>query len=636
MVELFAGGAKPVEALGRFLNLVHITLAFAHAVKSCEIRHQNGKVERVSWEDRPVKGSEQVRVGLLRPTESSGLGSSTAVLLGGSSCRLLMLLAEGGFKPLPAEVPTIWITAPTSECLDAGVALNARFAPDVGRARLAASPVNDDIAGMAGRELAQAFEALYVTADGWLEHASSSGADNYAVWRSLWEVLTKGDLEASESQQSRSVLKRALWHQGNGYAHLLAQGAVLPSGLGGHYRVLTSLHSTKFVIRGLLTDQATFEAVASWPFFKAYVQPPQAVSADVERTLRKFAPWAPPFQAVTLTQVLNWEVRRGRQVSSDSALRLGSVANPDLLARVARDAPAGEGELTETLREFRFRASDGSWQDSAELLIPYGKERGDEARRAAFAPEKRVAHKDYGADGASDFIDACRGGLRAPSDLLAAWGIAADRLEARKAFLRYLLEGDLRSGVSGHAREQRHATWLDGLPNDPVLNTFEEPEQLQLLGLLGFVRNDATGGIGPTAPEPPPPRLSARTVLEWWRSEGNHHLPGYLQRLYPNGQRLALGTGASREDWLKLFLLGMAQTLGYARPEASRNFVDLCEREGFLSAFARTQEDMYAWLDLLDEYLGRQVQSLKYQHVVAAPSRPMARRSRTGRICRCD
>ena len=69
-----AAGAKPVEALGRFLNLAHITLAFAHAVKHCEIRHQNGRVERVSWEDRPVKGSEQVRVGLLRPTESSRSG----------------------------------------------------------------------------------------------------------------------------------------------------------------------------------------------------------------------------------------------------------------------------------------------------------------------------------------------------------------------------------------------------------------------------------------------------------------------------------------------------------------------------------------------------------------------------------
>jgi hypothetical protein len=85
-----------------------------------------------------------------------------------------------------------------------------------------------------------------------------------------------------------------------------------------------------------------------------------------------------------------------------------------------------------------------------------------------------------------------------------------------------------------------------------------------------------------------------------------------LERLYPNGQRLALETGASREDWLKLFLLGMAQTLGRARPEASRNFVDLCEREGLLSAFARTHEDAYGWLDRLDEYLGRQIQSVKY------------------------
>ena len=62
----------------------------------------------------------------------------------------------------------------------------------------------------------------------------------------------------------------------------------------------------------------------------------------------------------------------------------------------------------------------------------------------------------------SDFIDACRGGLRAPSDLLAAWGIAADRLEARKAFLRYLLEGDLRGwcvGPCSRATARNLARW---------------------------------------------------------------------------------------------------------------------------------------------------------------------------------
>src|SRR5262249_5437594 len=219
--------------------------------------------------------------------------------------------------------------------------------------------------------------------------------------------------------------------------------------------------NTKFVIQGLLTEQAVFASVTSWPFFAAFVQPGQALSADVTRTLRKFAPWAPTLQSVTLTQALKWEVRRNRQLSRDNAERLGLVVNPDLLTRVARDASLGESELPETLREFRFRASDGSWQDSTDLLIPYGNRRQDETRRAPFAPEERVAHKEYDAAGASDFIDACRGGLNAPSDLLAAWGIAADRLEAREAFLRYLLDGDLRAGVAGHVREQRHATWLD-------------------------------------------------------------------------------------------------------------------------------------------------------------------------------
>jgi hypothetical protein len=86
-----------------------------------------------------------------------------------------------------------------------------------------------------------------------------------------------------------------------------------------------------------------------------------------------------------------------------------------------------------------------------------------------------------------------------------------------------------------------------------------------------------------------------------------------LHRLYPNAQRLALGIGASREDWLKLFLLGMAQTLGRVRPEASRSFLELCDREGWLSALARAKEDPHAWVDLLNEYLDDRIERLTFQ-----------------------
>ena len=73
-------------------------------------------------------------------------------------------------------------------------------------------------------------------------------------------------------------------------------------------------------------------------------------------------------------------------------------------------------------------------------------------------------------------------------------------------------------------------------------------------------------------------------VLLWWRQEGHLLTPQYLHRLYPGGRRLTLEQG-SREDWLALFLMGIAQTLGRVRPEATRNFVVLCQEQGWLREF---------------------------------------------------
>src|SRR6185503_14566102 len=103
IVELPArSGQRPADATQDFVQLVHLLLAFARQVKHCEIRHEDGRTEALKWEEKPVNGSELVRVGLLEPSGKSRLQPSPAVVLTGPSCGLLILLGDKGFKALPA------------------------------------------------------------------------------------------------------------------------------------------------------------------------------------------------------------------------------------------------------------------------------------------------------------------------------------------------------------------------------------------------------------------------------------------------------------------------------------------------------------------------------------------------------
>lgn len=606
---------KPREALERFLKLVHITLAFARHVKHCDIRHPDGKADRLSWGDRPVGKASRLRLGTLSPSVVARVPPESALLLGGPTCRLLLAFGGSGFKAIPADTPTLWVTAPTDERLGVGFALNGPFALDVGRARVASSEVNDNLARAGGLELAEAFEELFLTADEWLARSGevAEKRDSYHLWRGLWGLMTSVPFPSSESSAAARIVRIALWDRQLGYSRLLEDGEVLPSELGGEYRKLTSTKRACFVVRGLLVDEGVFGEVAAWSSLRDTVAPGEAIAPSVATALAQFASWTLHLQPLTLTQVIRWELRRGRRVSRENAARLGLVINSELTARVRREMPKGEDELADALKEFEFQAADGSWQPSQDLLIgtPVEGRREDEPKRAAFAPAKHVVHPEYNAPEALDFAEACRGTLRAPSDLLLQWGLGATETPRRVAFLRYLLEGELGRQVAGLARVRRSDTWLDTLPNDSILGSFADWQQLQLLGLLGFTREQISDGPGEQGPQQP--ILDPEIVLRWWRDEGHLQVPAYLQRLYPTGDRLALKHGDRREDWLRLFLLAIAQSVGRVQPEATRNFAKLCEERGWLAAMARAQEDPTAWLGAFDEHIDNQVERLPFQ-----------------------
>src|SRR5262249_25504420 len=97
------------------------------------------EAKTTEWIEQALPHAVGWSVGLLdSPDPDSVLSRRQATVLRlGAKKALLFALDPHGFTALPDEIPSIWVTAPTGHEEKIGVALNAPFARDVGRAQLA-------------------------------------------------------------------------------------------------------------------------------------------------------------------------------------------------------------------------------------------------------------------------------------------------------------------------------------------------------------------------------------------------------------------------------------------------------------------------------------------------------------------
>src|SRR5207249_4350715 len=114
---------------------------------SCRVELPGGAIVSSGWSERPVGRLRQVVVGQVSTLAGPSAAPATVAVFRTQTGALLLKIGDRGFEKLPAEVPTLWVTAPTPECLGFGFALNGSFDVDVGRMQLArASSQNLELA----------------------------------------------------------------------------------------------------------------------------------------------------------------------------------------------------------------------------------------------------------------------------------------------------------------------------------------------------------------------------------------------------------------------------------------------------------------------------------------------------------
>jgi hypothetical protein len=631
--------------LRRFRRLLPVQLAFTQRVRRCHLHGLFPEQKTTEWSEKELPHADGWVVGLLDSPDPESLVNRrpTAVLRLGEKKALLLGLDPLGFTPLPDEMPSIWVTAPTGHCEKVGGAINAPFALDVGRAQLfrdgnAHHDLADELGVAVGAGLLRLFDAV---TDHWEEIRSAlhlrDDAKPADVWQSLWLVF--GERLANRSRQSDSeafqLLHRIFWGGAtHGLAHLYEQRCAMPTGLdvGGH-AVLTKRALIAKRLTGCLDEEEgrrMFERVAAWPQAETRLAPGAVVSGSQVWAALKQLRAVDERQAspVDLSHLIGWELEEDPVVLPDRAELFGTVIRPDLLHRLESTSLGllEARDVRETLKSVRFRSRKGTDEPAERLLVPTltAVDKRDEMLRAAFAPDEHLLADAYSGDALSFFL-ACRGPMAAPREDMVEWALAAQSNDQRSAVLRYLQFGELRDRFSVQLRDRLASmpgNWLCQVESSPLFDELRKEQKIAVLLLLGRYRDRSPPG--PTPPSPPdPPRVNTKRALtnvhKWWTANRTKYVAMYESWVYPRGwpdvrRDVNWSDTEQRKAWLTLFLLASCHTLGRVRFQQNRQFVQLCDNLLLLDGLANVAVHPADWLIRVEEYAEAKGQWVEYYH----------------------
>jgi hypothetical protein len=614
---------SPGEVLSRFRQQAHVLLVFARKIKECVLIEEEGGRETLTWQETPFLDSTCVFAGELWPDRKKS--SLALVIRGEDKDAILFEVGPRGFRKLDDALPTFWVTAPTSEYLNVGFAVNGAFGIDVGRAQLAHRPDDAAIASRIGRRLGEGLVELFEQGNDWprLSRTLNLAGDVSPTefWESLWKLMTaRAVVGQNPGHDAASFIRWIVWDPGTGFARMLDEKQVLPTELFGRYRILTRMRDVNFIIDGSLGQSDLFSRVADFDEFSGRVHPGQAVSQGVALRLKDLGIFPERWQRLRVANVLRWLIQTSQEVPVQRAEQLGSVFSAQYFAHLdeRENGKTEEREIQQEFKAFKFLAGDGKYYPAEDLLVSTLGD--DEAKRATFAPPECQLNPFY-RETALEFFKHCRQAMNAPADRLLGWGVKARAAEQRHAFLSYLLNGELAHALAQRLKEKMAGTWLEGLPTSALLERFEESEQMELLGKLGFRKEDIYAFPTPTTfTRPAPPEDALERLHSWWRVNRQEQAARHERDLFPNSDLVFAklspdyrGTADEREAWLTLFMRGAFETIGRAKPGAHLNFLhEIKNREWLLQIAEATPHSLHQAADLLENFLDKQTQWISH------------------------
>ncbi|SEH07962.1 sacsin N-terminal ATP-binding-like domain-containing protein [Candidatus Venteria ishoeyi] len=545
---------------------------------------------------------------------------------------ILLRLGADGFRALPKDVPKFWVLTSTQEESRCGFAVNGQFDVDAGRARLSATSMkNQKISEKLGRQFGEGLCHLFQQEQNILLTKLHLRPElpAYALWCSLWEVLTSG----WNTEDRIDSLLREILCENRGLGQLITEHPALPSGLPGCYETLTIPQNIRYVITGKLVENKFLTALSQLPVFKKKLQPGQAISneikKDLQRILPNFAQAIHQWTTLTLADALDWLTEGNlKHITKKVAQTLGSVLTREFVNDYKKKEGKEAERLVKVLRKLEFKTDATTWVTADKLLAgqQQGSDSKEEIMRLAFAPDNLILSGTY-TDKALSFFLACRDKMDAPVDTMREWIISADTDKKKQKALRYLLDGDLGEKLAKQLRDRGlYTTWLERSQlnfSSPLLEGWSQKEKEDLI--LRRLTTDLNQ-------DPPPPSLpdiekllDPSTVLpeiyEWWEGNGSYHLTNYETETYPRRIVWTLTDNPddeeNRKNWLILLILGAMHKIPRTTRKQHRGFIEKCQYTGWWDTFATTNpiENPDRWIAVLEDYIAAQYGDIEqYAH----------------------
>lgn len=612
------------QCVGTFQQLAAYLVVFARRIRRCNLCHTHRSEVVFEWQ--PSQILPGVECGTIRTGPGNGNRALVFRLGPEGYGALLVPIGSGGVDcEANTGVPRIWVTTPTEHSGPGPLVVNGPFDVNPGRTQLRDTPQNKHLALQMGQQLGDHLCRLYDACqsdwDSIRRHMGCPEASQNDFWSSLWNACLPYTDEIP-------VLQQLLFgSEHNGMYRLAQQADVIPTELPGEYGCLTSLKKIQWRTEGALADDTLWLTAAQIAWVRKNVQPGSIIAHSVGQKLDRFCHVGS--KTLTLAKILHAALDETQSVTPEMANDLGRLIFPSRLREILSDrVTTREGEaIRDVLAPTRFRTLAGGWDYADQLLIGHAPEnRGDEHRRAAFAPTDKLLAEQYRGAGLEFFL-ACRGERQTSAKQMAQWLLNADTEKKRRAGLEFLERGEsfaLRQCLTEDERAL-NASWLgDRSLRQQVMIGMDADRQAVILGMLRKA-SEIRPAMPPPAPHATRPAVEIlRDVLAWWRMNRDDILAYHDRMVYPARRLPRLCFTATqaqlesdvaiRKEWLVLFMLGAMHRIGRATRQQDRGFLDLCEENGWLDDLAASTSDPAHWFRVMDDYLDSLQGEARYFH----------------------
>lgn len=645
------------DMFSRLMPVVSVFTAMARQIAAVTLPAQYGG--EVAFEPLDVPGApgwavtrNSVRVGhreqrlrLLRYRPTTPPGSMRTLLLA--------LDSKGVPVPMPPEVPTFWVVAPTEECWEFGYCINGDFKLDTGRVRVdfkaeKSASTLDTLGSELGRtlvELADAVEQPLV------RELLGFGGDAKRFFAGLWHVLARG-LGGRPERAKLDVIER-LHKNDRGLGLLAANRASVPSGLSAPWPLLVGpirRGSRIYVASDAAAGGSAAELLSTLPDLLQCAGP--VVRAEVFEVLARLHE-VQRLDFSVVAQLQAWSANRHEQLSFEDLDRLAALAERSCWEALESECPSQAGQpsgLAKWASGLRLPAADGGQMLISSLLLPpeaaaqknrLSGLRGsfdDELMRSAFAPSDCIAAAELVESATRiDVFLRLRVELRADAERLAAWTVQAPAEAQQTAAAAYLGRGKLGAEVGAEIRRKGGLPWANTRKAwqtaATTANLSPDESQTVEIALFGAFQLDTTHvqlqqwqqPVPPQAPPLHPVEAKRRLDCLWetWRDPEYRRcrMKELRKELWPNDwtpespDRIGgwltgdLSQRDTKRAWIVLFLLAHVQGLGMKAVQ-HQSFVSFLLKQPssrhrgvtwFDRLFGADAPDG-TWIDFLDEW----------------------------------